>query len=172
VIDPMLRIPLVYRPADGAVPTHVGKGWASLIDIAPTILRELDFPDGRYPSAHPLQDLASGERPGPLFAVSDGLVWNHLKRIVPEERKPEFDRLRVVAYEGNWKVVVDVTRGETQAYDLESDPGENHDLWAGTQDSRTPIAKQAAEIGKRMTSSAPTPLTPEIEDRLRSWGYV
>jgi arylsulfatase A-like enzyme len=172
VIDPMLRIPLVYRPADGNVASQVGKGWASLIDIAPTILRELDLPDGRYPSAYPLQDLATSDRATPLLAVSDGLVWNHLKRIVPMDRKAEFDRLRVVAYEGDVKVVVDVTRGETQVFDLKSDPGENHDIWEGARDPRVSVAEVAAEVGRKMSAVTPTPLTPEIEERLRSWGYV
>jgi arylsulfatase A-like enzyme len=172
VIDPMLRIPLVYRPANGTVPSHVGKGWASLIDIAPTVLRELELPDGRYASAFPLQDLATSERPFPLFAVSDGLVWNHLKRVVPESRKTEFDRVRVVAYEGKWKLVFDATQGRTQLYDIESDPSEDHDLWP-TQAAAVPsLAQQAGDIARKMVAVPVSPLSPEIENRLKSWGYV
>ncbi|HEY1197618.1 MAG TPA: sulfatase-like hydrolase/transferase [Thermoplasmata archaeon] len=172
IIDPMLRIPMVYRPVGGTGRTTRGQGWASLIDIAPTFLREAQINGINLPSALPLQDLVDRPRPTPVFAVSDGLVWSHLKKVVPESRKPEFDRVRVVAYSGGLKLVVDTTRPERQAYDLEQDPGEVHDVWEDVRDSLAPVADAAVNIGRRMTEKVPEELTPEIEERLRGWGYV
>jgi arylsulfatase A-like enzyme len=172
VIDPMMRIPLVYRPVGGTGRGTEGKGWASLIDIVPTILREAGAHGMNVPSALPLQDLVDAPRPEPVFAVSDGLVWNHLKKAVPVERKPEFDRIRVVAYAEGWKLVFDATRNETQAYELTKDPGELVNRWGDTPEFVTRLKEPASDIGQRMTQSRPVPLTPDIEERLRGWGYV
>ncbi|MCI4345935.1 MAG: sulfatase-like hydrolase/transferase [Thermoplasmata archaeon] len=172
VIDPMLRIPLVYRPAGGTGRAVEGKGWASLIDVVPTLLREAGMNGMSVPSAVPLQELIDAPRPAPVFAVSDGLVWNHLKKAVPAERKPEFDRIRVIAYAEEWKLVYDATRNETQAYDLSSDPGELRDRWGDTPEFVARLRASAGEIGERMTQSRPVPLAPDIEERLRGWGYV
>jgi arylsulfatase A-like enzyme len=168
----MLRIPLLYRPAGGTGRAVEGKGWASLIDVAPTLLKEAGMNGMSVPSAVPLQDIIDAPRPAPAFAVSDGLVWNHLKKAVPVERKPEFDRIRVVAYAEEWKLVYDATRNETQAYDLSTDPGELRDRWGDTPEFVTRLRATAGEIGERMTQSRPVPLAPDIEERLRGWGYV
>lgn len=172
VIDPMLRVPLIYRPAGGASRPGPAKGWASLIDLAPTIVREAGAPAMTLPSAVPLQELVERARPKPVFAVSDGLVWNHLKKVVPQERKADFDRLRVVAYSDRWKVITDCTRKESFAYDLDIDPGELDDRWAVARGELAPISAEATAIGDAMTRGPPVPLTSEIEERLKSWGYL
>lgn len=172
IIDPMLRIPLVYRPVGGTGRPVEGKGWASIIDVVPTILRDAGGGRMNLPSAIPLQDLVDQPRPDPVFAVSDGLVWNHLKKVVPLARKPEFDRIRVVAYAEDWKLVYDATRRETQAYDLSRDPGEARNDWSGAPAWVTRLQENAEIIGRQMTESVPVPLAPDIEERLRGWGYV
>ena len=172
VIDPMLRIPMIYRPAGGTGQMIRGKGWASLIDIAPTFLQAAGTNGLNLPSAHPLQYLVDQPRPTPVFAVSDGLVWSHLKKAVPLSRKPEFDRVRVVAYQGGLKLVVDTTNNTEQAYDVDRDPGESHDVWAEVRESISSTTDAAFFIGKRMTENAPEEISPEIEERLRGWGYV
>jgi arylsulfatase A-like enzyme len=172
VIDPMLRIPIIYRPAGGLPAGVRGEGWASIIDLAPTILRDAAAPAMNLPSAVALQDLAHLPRPKPVFAVSDGLVWSHLKKLVPESRKAEFDRLRVVAYSDRWKLVTDFTRKESFAYDLEADPDELRNRWPEAGSILGSIPAQSTSIGEAMTRGPPAPLTDEIEERLKSWGYL
>jgi arylsulfatase A-like enzyme len=172
VVDSMLRIPMIYRPVGGVKGGRVGKGWASLVDIAPTVLRDAGVTGLSTPSAYPLQYLADLERPTPCFAASDGLVWNHLKRVVPAERKAEFDRVRVVAYSGDVKLVRDFTSQKTAAFNLRKDPAEDLDIWPQSSGELFDLERSADEIGERMTRGAPAPISAEIEERLRSWGYV
>ncbi|MCI4338647.1 MAG: hypothetical protein L3J72_05030, partial [Thermoplasmata archaeon] len=172
VIDPMLRIPLMYRPVGGVTHPQPAQGWASIIDIAPTVLQDAAAPPMNLPSAIPLQQLVEAPRPGPVFAVSDGLVWNHLKKVVPEARKPEFDRLRVVAYLDGWKLVQDATWNQTHAYDLTTDPGELSDRWSTAPAELVEVAAAARGIAAKKVQGPPAPLTDEIEERLRSWGYL
>ncbi len=172
VIDPMLRIPLVYRPVGGTGRPVEGTGWASIIDVVPTIVRDAGADSMNLPSAVPLQDLVGQPRPTPVFAVSDGLVWNHLKKVVPPARKAEFDRIRVVAYSDDWKLIYDATGRGTEVFDLHRDPGETVNCWSDVRASIGFLQEKAESIGRRMTESATVPLASDIEERLRGWGYV
>jgi arylsulfatase A-like enzyme len=171
VIDPMLRIPLLFRPPGGARAPATAQGWASLIDVAPTVSAAAGIGSMGSPSAVELGRLVSEPRPDPVYAVSDGLVWNHLKRVVPEDRRPEFDRLRVVAYYGRSKLVLDSTSDGSQLFDLATDPEEERDL---TRDRPQELGLRLPglrEVAGRMTASEPVPLAKDVEDRLRAWGY-
>jgi arylsulfatase A-like enzyme len=173
VIDPMLRIPLWYRPPGGTGGPVTAKGWASIIDVAPTIVEEVDSGNiGRFPSAVPLMNLVDKTRESPVFAMSDGLVWNHLKNALPGSRRSEFDRIRVVAYRSRWKTILDVTRNEIAAFDLETDPGEDHNLWEGGQIALAPQISASRAIGEQISHSPSIELDKDVADRLRSWGYV
>jgi arylsulfatase A-like enzyme len=172
VIDPMLRIPLLYRPPGGVAPPKRARGWASLIDLAPTIFGQTGVSGTSSPAAVELDRLLESSRAEPAFAVSDGLVWNHLKKVVPESRRPEFDRLRVVAYWGENKLIFDSTQGTTIQYDLSRDPGESFGRPAGPGDGPSAELESARTIATQMTATAPVPLAKDVEERLRGWGYV
>ncbi len=168
--DIELRIPLIVRPPGGGV-RRVSDHWVSLIDVAPTLLRAAGAPTGHLLSAVSLNDAIDQPRPSPVLAMADGLIWDHVRKRFDRHRRALFDRVWGVCYEGERKVLVDGEDSEVHAFDPTSDPKEEHDLWPVEQGRLAPLRELARDVGRRIQSNTPAQLTPEIEERLRSWGY-
>jgi len=175
--DPMIRIPLwVRRPRN---PTSRGpaQGWGSLVDVAPTLAEDAGLTGGFPSSGYPVDRLRTAARPAPVFSVADGLVW---KTIIPEhergrlsaDRKSTFDRILVAAYEGPLKIVYDAADGRSRAFDIRLDPGELRDLWPERGPELGPLASEARSIAARMVPGSPVEVADDVEERLRSWGYI
>lgn len=171
VDEQLIRVPLVVRFPKSEHAGSVGRGWASLIDIAPTFLQLSGTPKSLSPSGVALDTLLDGDRPSPVLSISDGIVWGHFRSRFSPENLERFDRVYAAAYQGNEKVVVDMKSDLTLAFDVQKDPGETHDIWSGASEHDT-LARAARDAGHRTLSSNASELDPEVEDRLRAWGYV
>ncbi|MCI4330743.1 MAG: sulfatase-like hydrolase/transferase [Thermoplasmata archaeon] len=168
-----LRIPLIYRPPGGGTGRVRGSGWASLIDLGPTALCAAGLPsDALGGVGVPLEDLIDRPRTGPVLAFSDGLVHAEDRRRAPLLRRESIDRLLVAAYEGERKLVYDVATDTARVYDVGRDPSESVDLWSSESEGSAGLLKATRTAAARMASGTTIAPSADVEDRLRSWGYL
>ena len=168
--DPELRIPLIYRPPD-RVPGREAVGWASLIDVAPTLLAVASTEPSAPLSGVPLPSLVETPRADPVLSMSDGLIFGHVRTRFSPDRRSAFDRVWGVAYQGDRKAIVEPTRAEVRVYDIARDLAERLNLWSGPSAPADPLEQAARDVAHRMVSAVQRPPTEEVADRLRSWGY-
>jgi arylsulfatase A-like enzyme len=171
VDEQLIRVPLWVRLPLGEQAGTVARGWANLIDIAPTACELAGRPQEYSRSGHSLNSLIDAERPEPALAISDGIVWGHFRSRFTAQNIETFDRVFAAAYLGDQKVVIDVKTQNPRAYNVAQDPGEAHDQWTDSPDLDR-LATFARAAGERTTAVAPAPLTDDVEDRLKAWGYI
>ena len=176
--DAVLRVPLLVR-APGALPRGLRvKEQVALLDVAPTILELLGVPAPEGFRGQSLAPAIRGEHAVATAAVPfETLYW-----------KLEVDRglaRRGVRTEP-WKYVLDLRDADggpgvrrEELYDLARDPTERTNL-AGEvgrpggptlevlESLRAALAAQTPPEGR----AEPLALTPEVEERLRSLGYL
>jgi arylsulfatase A-like enzyme len=175
--EPLVRIPLWIRRARGRSPPGEATGWASLVDVAPTIAEDAELSGALVTSGFPLGQLRDGPRPSPALAAADGLVW---KTIIPEhergrlsdQRKHAFDRVLVAGWEGDVKVLYDAADDRLRAFDIRADPDEKVDIWAGRSPELASLAGEVRSVAGRMAEHSPASVSDDVEERLRSWGYI
>jgi arylsulfatase A-like enzyme len=168
--DCELRIPLIYRPAGGTAPRSA-RGWASLVDVAPTALGAAGLDPSDLRSGVPLEQLVSVARPGPVLSMSDGLIFGHVRTRFDAARREAFDRVWGVAYDGDRKVLVESASRSVQEYDLAVDPDERRSVYAPQSNADDALEAAAREVAERMTSRPRVAPSDEVSDRLGSWGY-
>lgn len=167
-----VRIPLWVRYPGGERGGVSARGWASLVDVAPTALRAAGAAGSPSEGAYPLDALIDGERPRPVLSAADGILWDPMARGVSSERRKQFDRPWVAAYAGEWKLTLDVQAGKAQAYRILEDPGEAQPLAIEDRPGLLPLLEAAQVAGRQLRHGSGHALRPEIEERLRSWGYL
>lgn len=168
-----LRVPLFVRHPYGAGKGETARGWASLIDVAPTLLEAGGAaPLGFSSDPVSLGTLLDAPRSGPVLAMSDGIVHDPDRQRIPLERRRAIDRFLVAAYDEDRKVVVDPESGEVRAYDIVRDPQESRNLWDSERPEFAALADSAAQVGRRILSGPDASVPTDVEDRLRSWGYI
>jgi arylsulfatase A-like enzyme len=173
VDEPELRVPLLVRYAHRRHAGARAVGWASLIDVYATLLGEAGVPMPPRPSRPAsLEEIIDAPRIDPVYAMSDGLVHASDANQAPSARRAAIDRLLVAGYEGEFKVVVDPVSGELKAYHASDDPDETRDLSASHGPELAPLAEGVREIGRRIVAGPASEVPTDVEDRLRSWGYI
>jgi arylsulfatase A-like enzyme len=172
VDEPLLRVPLWMRPPGGGGNGQRARGWASLIDLFPTILQAAGAPSPGLPSAVPLRSLLDQDRPEPVFAMADGIVWDHIRSRFGKDREAVWDRPMIAAYQGSRKVVMTAAGEETQLFDIDADPREERDLWPTSDVAVLDLASRARKVGGLMLQDGTQTVDREVEERLRSWGYI
>jgi arylsulfatase A-like enzyme len=171
--ESLLRIPLWMRPPAGDGGGRRAVGWANLVDLFPTIVEHAGGFAPNTSSALPLDRLVDRERPEPVYAMADGIVWDHIReRFRSKEREAVWDRPWVAGYQGDLKVVMTADGQEIHAYDVTQDTAEVHDLWPSSAAPLVGLAGETQRVGTALLQSGGKWRDPEIEDRLRSWGYV
>jgi arylsulfatase A-like enzyme len=168
-----VRVPLSVRFAGRRHAGETAAGWASLIDVYATLLDEGRVPMPPRPS-NPvsLETLVSAPRSDPIYAMSDGLVHASDARQAPGERRAKLDRLIVAGYEGDFKIVHDPVSGELRAFRPDDDPDEAHDLADRHGPELGALAEGVRDVGRRILAGPEASLPTDVEDRLRSWGYI
>jgi arylsulfatase A-like enzyme len=170
VDEQLLRIPLIVKFPNGEHNGETATGWASLVDIAPTVLAALGKPIPESWDGQSLTTLIRSERARPIFALSTGVDPRHARKLTPELRK-HLDGTRFASYFRQWKLVTAPRSGEDHLYEIERDPGELDDLR-----SREGIPSDFAEaIATSEVSSDildPARGRPNsVTAHLASWGY-
>jgi len=117
---------------------------------------------------------------GKLFpAPSPDLVFAELrytrKKDLSQPYGVRFARERTVLYAGRYKAIATSRPGEDELYDLEADPGEQHNLVDEQPDVANELlalARRERELGEQAgPAGEPVQLTPEMEETLRELGY-
>ena len=159
VYQEIVRVPLVMRfPArDGVAPRRVASP-VRLIDVMPTLLERVGIPPPRVMDGSSLLPLLRGKlAPRPVFSQWNGLVGFR---------------------EGRWKLV---RKGvlKSELYDLQTDAGEQHDVWASHRALGEALSAEARRIvsaGEAFhatTTAAPAAEPdPELLEQLKALGYL
>jgi arylsulfatase A-like enzyme len=170
--EPVVRIPLWVRWPDGRYRGERAVGWASLIDVMPTLLDAAGVPRPFLPSASSLLELIDRPRLGPVMAMSDGTpARKTLAKMVPPEIWQPWDQAHLAAYSDGRKMILNVTTGVVQLYDLTHDPREDHDLGASIPPELGPLADLLRQHASTVAHEKVEPRPQELNDRLKSWGY-
>ena len=149
--DELLRVPLLVKFPYGA---HAGLTVASQvrgIDVAPTLVAALGWPQPEQFRGADLTPLVRGQSPIPRLAVS------------------KFDtRPDTSIRTGAWKLY------DGRLYDLRGDPGETRDVAAQHPEVAAFLTRRLrALVAERPASAGPkVELTGEERERLRSLGYL
>ncbi len=167
-----LRIPLWVRYPDGSYAGKSAEGWASLIDIAPTVLEAAGATGYSSPSGILLANLVDRPRPVPILAMGDGIIWSHTDRLMTPERRAWLDREFAVAYQADRKVILDVTNQKLSAFDIASDPGEQNDTLPRESELLRPLIAAAESLGEQLRRRGEPPQSQDVGERLKSWGYL
>ena len=175
--DAVLRVPLLVR-APGALPRGARvAGQVALLDVAPTILDLLGVP---VPAAFRGRSLVPVIRGGGAVA-SPTVPFETLYWKLEVQRGLARTGVRSEA----WKYVLNASEGSggvarsEELYDLARDPAERTNLAAEVgrpggpplevlESLRNTLAEHAPPEGR----AEPLALTPEVEERLRSLGYL
>jgi arylsulfatase len=160
VWEPAIRIPLVIRDPRAPGPSRI-RDRVGLIDLFPTILEyaRLDAPEG-----------ISARSLVPDVRGTPGEEASYLVEIRSAERgMPEKGTVAVL--KGDRKLVV--SSDGVQAYDLATDPAEEHPLPPDADDVFWRL-KTVAEMHRAIEPGTPANETidPEVIEHLRTLGYI
>ena len=165
IYESTLRVPLIVHWPRGAnhFPSRV-EFPTGLIDVAPTIMQFLGFPEPPQFQGRSLVDLLDGKvQPAPGEVYSESL-YAHYHYGCAALRS-----LRV----GDYKYV---SAPEPELYDLSTDPGEQVNLYARMHPVDLAYLERLQKLRSRFASDAsraqPIAVGPDVARALRSLGYV
>ncbi len=178
VYQELLHVPLIVRfPHGRGGGTHIETP-VSLVDVVPTILRELNLPaSGRPLAGLPLQPLLDGETSGFDRPRVVAMRRNRKKYYEPWKLSRGDDQvvLRQGVFKGIWNVELDTF----ELYRLDEDPGELNNLAASDPERVarwTAMARSWLEqCGKDLPEAEtqqPAELDEETLRELRGLGYI
>src|SRR5262245_39327701 len=160
VYDASVRIPLIF--AGPRVPTRAVPDQVRIVDVMPTILELAGV--GAPPAVQgvSLMPLGRGERQD-LLGFSETWYpryhygWSELTAV----------------RDGRYKFIAAPRR---ELYDTKTDPGELHDVAASNPRVADALERALAGMTAKLAIAAmpqqPRPVDPDVEERLRSLGYV
>ncbi|MCI4351797.1 MAG: sulfatase-like hydrolase/transferase [Thermoplasmata archaeon] len=172
--EAVLRVPLIVRFPNSQI-SGVARGWASLVDVFPTILATAEVPTAGETDGVPLMKLLDADRETPVWALGDGLPWRHLEGIVfaPGERpgKGLPDRKWIASYEGAGKSLYDLRR-RMFTYSRVDFPPAMAGASDGSEEGPSPtVQNQVIVLARKFREQAPSSDESETLRRLKSWGY-
>jgi arylsulfatase A-like enzyme/predicted Zn-dependent protease len=160
VYDASVRIPLII--AGPHVPTRAVPDQVRIVDVMPTILELAGVEAPAAVQGVSLMPLGHGQRQD-LLGFSETWYpryhygWSELTAV----------------RDGRYKFIAAPRR---ELYDTQADPGELHDLAASNPRVADALERALADMRAKLAVAAtpqqPRPVEPEVEERLRSLGYV
>ncbi len=169
VDESMIRIPLWVRFPRSAHGNMRAEGWASLVDVVPTVLEAVGHVPHDPLAGSSLTQLISQPRREPVMAIADGTMG---ERWIPAARQEELDRVSVAVFAEDVKVTYTATPDEVHAYEIVQDPREQRDVWAERRTELGFWADLAKEVSGKLQSAPPVAPSPGVLERLQGWGYV
>jgi arylsulfatase A-like enzyme len=171
--EPIARIPLVVRFPNGVHGGREASGWASLVDVYPTVMDLAGVSSPRPRGSFGLEQLLTTPRPAPTWSIADGIFRSerNVQSFGSPERANYWDRVLVAGYDGTTKIILDATSGQFEYYNVESDPAESVNLTQSPERGGPDMASMAAAYGRELLQATPSPPSEEVSKRLRSWGY-
>jgi arylsulfatase A-like enzyme len=173
-VEALVRVPLIVRyPRQSASIPHVCSRWASLVDIAPTILRTVGITSQERFDGIALQHLDAADPPRrTVFTYGEGLILWDPGRSLSSPVRRALDREAIAAYGGRFKLVRTLRPPTTRVFDVETDTTETDDL-SNRLPSEFEELKEGAGSAVSALEAAKT--RPDggmsVSDRLRLWGY-
>ena len=160
VYDASVHIPLIV--AGPRVPTRVVPDQVRIVDVMPSILDLVNVEAPPAVQGVSLMPLGHGQRKD-LLGFSETWYpryhygWSELNAV----------------RDGRYKFIAAPRR---ELYDTKADPGELHDVAASNprvaDALERALADMTAKLAVAATPQKPRPVEPEVEERLRSLGYV
>jgi arylsulfatase A-like enzyme/predicted Zn-dependent protease len=160
VYDAAVHIPLIV--AGPRVPTRVVPDQVRIVDVMPSILDLVGVDAPAAVQGVSLMPLGHGQRQD-LLGFSETWYpryhygWSELTAV----------------RDGRYKFIAAPRR---ELYDTKADPGELHDVAASNPRVTDALERALADLTAKLAVSAtpqkPRPVEPEVEERLRSLGYV
>jgi arylsulfatase A-like enzyme/tetratricopeptide (TPR) repeat protein len=155
-----IQIPLLI--AGPGVPSRVINEQVRIVDVMPTILELLHVP---VPDAVQGSSLLPLTRGGQLDLPAVSETWYPRHHYGWSELTSISDARYHL-----------ITAPRRELYDTETDPGEQHDLAAATPGRADALQRMLQTFVARTSTArkpnAPRPVDPDVEQRLRSLGYV
>ncbi|MBZ5563761.1 MAG: sulfatase-like hydrolase/transferase [Acidobacteriia bacterium] len=166
IYNSTLRVPLIFKPPQGAALPHVVEGPVGTIDVAPTLFDLLRFQDPlrRQFQGRSLASLVLGKGAAQARGVysetyypRDSFGWSALRSI--STRRFHF-----------------ILAPRPELYDVGADPAERRDLYAQRSAEAAALRDQLSDLERRYAGPAPSaagpPLSAETLEKLKSLGYV
>ena len=161
VYEATLRVPLIVRGPGVKSGTRIA-GVARTIDLYPTIVEMFDLKDSHESSGKSMAAALAGGRMHDEPSFAESLVpllhygWSDLRSV----------------RDGRWKYIL---APRPELYDLDRDPGEQHNL-AGTEQSRAramnAAIRERLQTEQKAVRTGPGSVPPELLERLGALGYV
>jgi arylsulfatase A-like enzyme/Flp pilus assembly protein TadD len=158
--DATLRVPLVMWSPPALRPSIVADTMR-LVDVAPTVLDLLGAPAMTNVDGRSVRTFVGGERPFDRAASYFEALNANLARGWAPLTGVVVDRLKLI----------DLPIPEL--YDLDADPGEQHNLYAQQRGRARDLEGRLDQIARHASPIVPSaPIGADAEARLRSLGYV
>jgi arylsulfatase A-like enzyme len=160
----LLSVPLLIRFPHAENQGMVVKERVSLLDIAPSIIAYLGIDSPLEPG-------------GRSFIKMPGAVVKPVEREVVSELNRIGDPLQAI-YRDQYQLILNITSGAIEIYNLETDPGQKHNLFGEKHSYPPEIVEQmravAEKIKKLSQENKPLPakISPEIIKKLKALGYL
>jgi arylsulfatase A-like enzyme len=171
--EPIARIPLYVRFPQGRLKGVEATGWASLVDVYPTVLDVTEISAPRPRAGYSLEQLVTAPRPSPAWSIADGIFRSErsVRLYGSLERANYWDHVLVAGYSGSTKVIMDATSGQFEYHDVDRDPSESVDLSRTSGYDTYDLVSMATVHGQMLLRASATAPSEEVSQRLRSWGY-
>jgi arylsulfatase A-like enzyme len=170
-----IHVPLLIRIPGVKGAAHVGS-LVRTIDLMPTVLEAAGVPESVWPAMDGrslVPVMGSAERHGSLQAYSDSV--NMLVYGRPDDRDPDqkLDKLYCVMNERYKLIYHQLKPGETEFYDLQTDPKELRNLAATKPPVMEALLERLMSLGA-LSDIEPGMIQTDLErlNRLRDLGYV
>ena len=175
--EPVVRVPLIVAAPAGRLPEGgMIDDVARTIDIMPTVIDLAGFPIPEGLQGRSLVKRARGEESGPVPPAYSESGRNYFKENPRQYIEGTAGKWRMLR-DGRFKVILIPRDPEPvwEMYDLEADPAETTDVAArfpadAARLKEALLAIVAADPGRADRDAEPVP--DELEERLRSLGYV
>ncbi|MCI4367208.1 MAG: sulfatase-like hydrolase/transferase [Thermoplasmata archaeon] len=171
ISNEVVQVPLWVRFPHAEHAGATGHGWASLVDIAPTVAGITGLSGAGPSPGRPLTELLETERDEPVYALADGSTFG-------EPAPPSFrwrglreDYRAIAGFQGSWKAVMSLPDRRVRYYDLAADPTELRPLDRAQAPRAPDLLTGLSKVASALEGLRHPEDTRAVQ-HLRAWGYA